>query len=68
LVAHLLSWDNNFRHSKFATKRVLLKGVDELGFEVHRDSVLCLEAIEEEEEEEEEEGEERTWSETWRWT
>jgi hypothetical protein len=42
--------------------------VDELGFEVHRDSVLCLEAIEEEEEEEEEEGEERTWSETWRWT
>lgn len=63
LVAHLLSWDNNFRHSKFATKRVLLKGVDELGFEVHRDSVLCLGAIEEEEEEE---GEERTWSETWR--
>jgi len=61
LVAHLLSWDNNFRHSKFATKRVLLKGVDELGFEVHRDSVLCLGAIEEEEE-----GEERTWSETWR--
>jgi len=39
--------------------------VDELGFEVHRDSVLCLGAIEEEEEEE---GEERTWSETWRWT
>lgn len=38
--------------------------MDELGFEVHRDSVLCLGAIEEEEEE----GEERTWSETWRWT
>jgi hypothetical protein len=58
--------DNNFRHSKFATKRVLWKGVDELGFEVHRDSVLCFGAIEEEEEEEEK-GEERTWSETWRW-